>query len=104
MYQLSAILLVAQLYYDSCFVTFGFVALNVIKSKLTIWLVSLSFQLSWGCGSFLADSSSGACQCVKGCLVRSFLEHEEAATDVLTEAYTLVLLGSKCSLSAKWSM
>ena len=30
--------------------------------------------------------------------VRSFLEHEEAATDVLTEAYTLVLLGSKCSL------
>ena len=31
--------------------------------------------------------------------VRSFLEHEEAATDVLTEAYTLVPLGSKCSLS-----
>ena len=56
-------------YYDSCFLAFGFVALNVIRSKLTIWLVSLSFQLSWGCGSSLADSSSGACQCVKGCLV-----------------------------------
>ena len=30
-------------YYDSCFVAFGFEALNVIKSKVTIWLVSLSF-------------------------------------------------------------